>query len=321
MADNEKTILILEDQFLKDANLGADLEERGMKTIILQAESTDLEQVVKTAPDIIISDLDQQNQKDPFHLISAMKNDDRLKDSEIFILSDNIDVSTEIKLRRLKLHSYFLKDRGMDAVIEAALRWFNRGQDEALTSQQEREKILREKVLKSKAEETGKPLAGAGVSDESISDATVSDGEFDQLLAEMQDGVSTAIDSREEENDDSYSKGIALLEENNEKEAVDELLKVSGERKPAALLALGKAWRGLGEHQKSINSLKEGFTLSDSLIKKLEFRYEMGETLEDIGKLKEAYKTFATIYKNDKDYKDVKQRLLKLQKLLKEAKS
>jgi len=91
----------------------------------------------------------------------------------------------------------------------------------------------------------------------------------------------------------------------------------SGQFKLSAGSMTGKCLRCLKKYPEAIAKFKETAKLIRDKVEMMGVKYEIGITLEEMGKLKEAFNFFGSIYKEDKSYRDVVKRLMEIKNRLK----
>ena len=119
-------IFIVEDEFTKNVKLSEILSGEGFAIVSAPAEEGDavIQKIIAAKPDVIITDANGATDDHPLGLIEKLKGAPELKGTEIFVYAKVIEVSFEVKLRKLKLSEYFTKEKTPDPIVAAAKRFF-----------------------------------------------------------------------------------------------------------------------------------------------------------------------------------------------------
>lgn len=256
------------------------------------------------APDIIITDSDEENTSDPFHIISRIKGDERLKNAEIFFYSTSIDVKTEIALRKLKIISYFIKSNNIGHMVDAVQTHFHNieaaqddgfGEDVSQMEVQEPEADFANNAEDEKS--------GGGDADE-----------FNTLFSEFVDGVGKPVKTDRDPSEALYNTAVSYYEMGLYDKAIEEFGKAgqSPVWRLKSLIMTGMAQKKMGELEKAVETFKGGYRDASDELDKTGFLYELADTLEAMGKKGEAYKMFAGVYQRNKEFRDVRARLINL---------
>lgn len=312
MSEQTHTIALVADPFMESRSIREKLEAEGFRVEMIQPGANLPDRLAVAKPEIIITDLDLSNPHDPFGVLSALKNDERFRETEIFVYSEVIDVKTEIELRKLRLHSYFTKSDKINYLIDAARQQFiHYVMEEDMPQWEQDAAMMRYQAAYAEAGDGDTTLT---LGDDTTADLTKSDDTkmFSDMLSELHEGLDKKLAMDEAEFEKSYNTGVAYFKSGLFAQALAEFEKCS--HSPAfaekCFIMIGSVHRKTAEFDKAIETFKTGFKETQNPYSKLDFLYEMGDTYELQGKLGEAYKMFGAIYKQTKNYKDVKARLI-----------
>jgi len=125
MSDHVGTIALVADKFMVDMKIEDQLKKEGFNAVTVKKAADLVKILAKLNPAIIITDLDHQNQDNPLAVISAIKGETQLKESEVFVYTEGIDVRTEVALRKLKVQSYFTKSKNTELLINGVRNHFS----------------------------------------------------------------------------------------------------------------------------------------------------------------------------------------------------
>ena len=253
-------------------------------------------------PDIIITDFDEENTSDPFHIITRIRGDERLKNAEIFFYSASIDVKTEIALRKLKIISYFIKSDNIGHMVDAVQTHFQN--IEAPQDGRFDEDLQALEVQEPEANFVNNVEAeGGGDTDE-----------FNTLFSEFVDGVEKTVKTNVNPSEALYNLAVSYYEMGLYDKAIEEFGKVgqSPDWRLKSLIMTGMAQKKMGDLEKAVETFKAGYRDATDELGKTGFLYELGDTLEVMGKKGEAYKMFAAVYQRNKEFHDVRARLINL---------
>lgn len=308
MEDKTRVIAILTDEFIETQQLDEKLRGEGYRVEAVARNQATCDSLAAIAPDIIITDYDEENSADPFHLITRIKGDERLGKSEVFFYSTSIDVKTEITLRKLKVISYFIKSDNIGHIVEAVKTHFHNIDTPQNVHHYEDE------MRDFEAQEVNALPEDSGV--ETQEREIESSDEFTNMFADLVDN-SGKNQKRDDENqfEKSYNLGVSLYDKELYIKALEELEKAS--QSPAwrlkSLLMIGMAQKKMGEFEKALEIFKIGYRDSTDDSGKASFLYELGDTLDTMGnRMEEAYKMFAAVYQRNKEFRDVRNRLISL---------
>jgi tetratricopeptide (TPR) repeat protein len=305
MEEKPRTIAIIADEFIEKHPLAEKLREDGFRVEVVNHPQADCERLAALAPDIIITDADTGNAANPFHLITKIRGDERLNKAEIFFYSTSIDVKTEIALRRLKVTAFFVKSGNIGYLVDAAHTHF-KGFEIIDVNQVEKDPPDMD-VQDAQSDSTAtSPVAG--------SRGFESSDEFANMFAELLDSPDKSQKTDDSQFEKLYNLGVSSYDKEQYGEAIEKFEKAG--QSPAwrlkSLLMTGMALRKMGEMDKAVGIFKTGYRDSADESGKLEFLFELGDTLDAIGKMDEAYKMFVAVYQRNKEFRDVRARLVRL---------
>ncbi|MGK7346661.1 MAG: tetratricopeptide repeat protein [Candidatus Nitrospinota bacterium M3_3B_026] len=304
MTEKPGVIVIIEDDFTSRGELSEKLENEGWKVSLVSRGEGMLDSIAAAAPDIIITDIDRDDLLDPYKTLSSLKGDERLSGAEIFVYTDQVDVQTEVAIKRLKIFSCFEKSKDPAYLVDAVTGYFE---------QKEREE--QEDGFESEVGEMDLAEKGFDVSEEDFAPADGRGVDFTEILGEFQQGVEKSMESAGEGGAGTrYELGLSYLEMGLLEQALAEFEKLRDIPHLAEKSAhmTGVTLRKMGRYDKAVEAFKKGHEIAADDFSRLSFRYELADSLEMGGRPREAFKVFASIYKADKGFKDVKSRLLAL---------
>ncbi|MBI3582260.1 MAG: hypothetical protein HY098_09360, partial [Nitrospinae bacterium] len=126
MGDQIGKIFLVEDDFTTEIKLSEALSSEGFAVSSAAAKEGDavIPKIIDAKPDIIITDVDISEFDQSLGLVDKIKGRPELKGVEIFVYTKKLDVGLEVKLRRMKVTEYFMKDDQLASVLSAAKRFF-----------------------------------------------------------------------------------------------------------------------------------------------------------------------------------------------------
>ena len=337
MTDRTRPIVIFEDAHTKQRNLKGALEKDGFSVVSLDRAPDMLTKAAAAKPAIIITDFDV-DKAHPLKVVEALKANPAFKETEIFIYSESIDVKMEVALRKLKISSWFIKsEKAADLIggVRTHFSWDQMSQEYDPFAGMEDENERADAVT----DENGNPVgeefhatAGGGAprtSSELVEVIEVTKPKpleesesFKEMFSDFQAGIEKKLEGDANSAETFYNLGVSYLEMGMDKQALEQFEKIAAnpEWKQRATQMTGVACRKLGDYNRAIESFKSCYQATADEYAKLDFRYEIADTLMTMGKLKEAYQMFATVFKADKDFKDTKAKLIQIKTTL-ESKS
>jgi len=291
----QKSILVVEDDFIKQVGLEALLGEKGYSTVSCKHENT-VATAIESRPDVIITDIifDAKNGEGTA-FIEELKEKEELKETEIILYTTSLDVSLEIELRKLKVTYYLIKSEGSESSLIKQVEQF--------FAERERgdvENIDLSEYCRS-SEDSGEPKS-----------LPLSDDDDDDL-------DEASIDEKEEDYSADFKAGEVLFDAGKYAEAIEKFrsAKNSDELKARSTLNIGTCYRGLKDYKTATACLQKGNKNSGDKDMKIYFYYEIGVTLQEAGKTEDAFKFFGWVYKQNKSFKDTATRLKKLNTMMK----
>lgn len=351
MNQQNRLIVLLDDDFIRENDLKGLLEKAGYKAEVLPASMESVAKLSALAPTIIITDLNHGNERNPLDIIAAIKAEEKLKQAEIFVYSEKIEVKDEIGLRKLKINSYFTHSSDQTLIVNGVRHHF-----EWLDSPQEAEPLAvdtdyfdqqpppgayaPQPTQKQNKKEIRQVLEVTQA--ENFSDTTEDlqdflkeyKGALGDKLGEIfeggeggsifDEGAEPAREDREPAQEDQppFDRGMALFDEGQTEQAIEMFEKAAQtpETRLKSLNMLGAAYKKTGDLEKALQSYKTGHQEARDNATRLDFHYEIADTYMAQGKLKEAYKLFADIYKIDKAFRDTRAKLLEIKSSIESAK-
>ena len=308
MEEKSRVVAILSDDFTENNSLAEKLREDGFRVEVVSRQQATCDSLAALSPDIIITDADTGNAANPFHLITKIRGDGRLNKAEIFFYSASIDVKTEIALRKLKVNAFFIKSDNIGYLVDAAHTHFKGF--EIVDNNHAFEEMSDLEVR----DAGGGGLDSHGSSPRLAAQKFDSADEFTNVFADLVDDVGENQKKDEGQFEKSYNLGVSNYDKELYEKAIEEFEKAG--QSPAwrlkSLLMTGMAQKKLGEMDKAVGIFKMGYRDSVDETSKSEFLYELGDTLDAIGKMDEAYKMFAAVYQRNKEFRDVRARLVSL---------
>lgn len=138
------------------------------------------------------------------------------------------------------------------------------------------------------------------------------------------EGAEPAREDQEPAQEDQppFDRGMALFNEGQAEQAIEMFEKAAQapETRLKSLNMLGAAYKKTGDLEKALQSFKTGHQEAKDNATRLDFHYEIADAYMAQGKLKEAYKLFADIYKVDKAFRDTRAKLLEIKSSIESAK-
>jgi len=343
MSEQKRPIAVIEDEFTLKTGLKDLLEKQGFKAESLKLSSDILSKLVSLNPSIIITDLDEDNPSDPFKIVSAIKSTKKLSESELFVYTGSIDVKKEVGLRKLKIISYFTKSANPEHLVSGIKNHFSweemsreydpfkelEEQEESEVNVEDLIPLEEDQKQSEKASRTTQniedmpPLAEDHIQPKVLQtaqpDNSDKNNEFLDMLSEVHDVIEKKLDEIDDSPEACYNLGVSHFEKGLMSKALVELEKSSKspDWKLKSLSMIGAIHRNQGEFDKAIGIFRLCYKCAADDFAKLGLRYEIADTQDIQGKLADAYKMFATVFKADKNFKDTRERLLKIKAALK----
>lgn len=296
-------VYIVSDEFTAKIGLAGKMKESGFDAV---EGSADLAAIAAAKPGIIVTDIDPGNEN-PLHFLEAIKASPELKGVEVFVYTGHIDVSLEVKLRRLKMSNLFTKDANLEFIINSTKSTFNPPVEEEYVDRMEEEAApFRHAAVRAAPAQTAK------------SAEEIEKEQFNAMFSEFSGKVHQQLD-KEGGGETFYNLGISYKDMGLHEQALKEFENAANDPqfRMEALSLAGVCLRQLNKFVEAIEKFKEGAKAATDPADAIGFRYEIGVTLQEMGKLKEAFNFLGAVYKADKGYRDVHARLVQLNSALK----
>lgn len=295
-------IYIVDDDFTKKVGLAGLYQKAGYE---VATGGPDAAAIVAAKPGIIVTDIDAKN-ANPMHFLEELKSNPALKGVEIFVYAEQIDVSLEVKLRKLKLSSYFTKDVNTEFIVNSAKGVFNPVVEEE----------MHEEEFYAQAAAPAASHAPAA-SAPAAAPADMDTDSFKQMFADFSDKVHEHLG--ENDGETIYNLGVSYMDMGLHEQALAEFERAANDPnfRVEALSAAGVCLRHLKKYKEAIERFKAGAQSTQDPVQVMGFRYEIGVTLQEMGMLKEAFNFLGAVYKTDKTYRDAASRLMTINNTLK----
>ncbi len=295
-------IYIVEDAFTAKVGLAALFQKAGYEVV---TGGPDIPAIVAAKSGIVVTDIDPKN-ANPMHFLEELKGNSSLKGVEIFVYTESIDVSLEVKLRKLKLSSYFTKDDNTEFIVNSAKGVFNPVVEEEISEEQ-----FFDQAPASRAAAPAGAVAAAP--------AEMDTDSFKKMFADFTEKVHEHLG--ENDGETIYNLGVSYMDMGLHDQALAEFERASKDPnfRMEALSMAGVCLRHLKRHKEAIERFKAGAQSTQDPAEIMGFRYEIGVTLQEMGMLKEAFNFLGAVYKTDKTYRDAAARLMEINNTLKAA--
>lgn len=308
-------VFIIEDEFIKKVALADVLKKAGFDVAAGSGDNV-LAKIKELKPELIITDvIPSEDPEKATSFIGKIKEDESLKKTKIFVYTKNIDVSLEVALRRIKVADYFIKDTNTDFLVKSVKEHFQ-PEVEVDTSLMDRSRVydlgpappIMREIAPGAVSRPPPPQAPPAPPDEKET--------FKEMFSEFSDKVHAQLDDKDSET--FYNLGISYMDMELFQEAIKEFEAAErGEQfKQESGSLIGVCLRKLNKYAEAIGKFKEVAKLTSDPVEMMGVKYEIGLTLIEAGKLKEAFNMLGSIYKQDKTYRDVAKRLLEIKKKL-----
>ncbi len=296
-------IYIVDDGFTKQVGLAGLYQKAGYEVV---TGGPDAAAIVAAKPGIIVTDIDAKN-ANPMHFLEELKGNPALKGVEIFVYAEKIDVSLEVKLRKLKLSSYFTKDTNTEFIVNSAKGVFNPVVEEEMQEEQ----------FYGQAAAPAASHAPAAASSATPEDMDTDS--FKKMFADFSEKVHEHLG--ENDGETIYNLGVSYMDMGLHEQALAEFERAASDPnyRVEALSMAGVCLRHLKKHKEAIERFKAGAQSTQDPVQVMGFRYEIGVTLQEMGMLKEAFNFLGAVYKTDKTYRDAATRLVTINNTLKAA--
>ncbi len=305
----DKKVFVIENEFTKKVSLPEKLKKEGFDVQSGGGEGV-VGKIVSQKPDLIITFVDKNaalGKETQF--IEELKSKPELKESEIFVCAENISVGLEVQLRRLKLNNYFQQDEDTGFLVKSVVTYFNPEQEDMVDPFEYTEPA--EPVY------APQPPAEATVARKPAPPPPQTDEErFGEMFGEFSDKVHEQLGDKDGET--YYNLGVSYMDMGLHKEAIKEFLLAAKDEqfKLESTSMMGICLRSLGKLAEAISAFQQGTKMSKDPVEIMGFRYEIGITLQEMGKLKEAFNFLAAVFKVDKTYRDARKRLVDIKSSL-----
>lgn len=302
-------IYIVEDAFTAKVGLAALYQKAGHEVV---TGGPDMAAITAAKPGIIVTDIDVSlvdvKNANPMHFLEELKGNAALKGVEIFVYTDRIDVSLEVKLRKLKLSSYFTKDANTEFIVNSAKGVFNPVVEEEIREDQFIERMAPAAVH-----------AAPPPTPTEVGQAEMDTDSFKKMFADFSDKVHEGLGENDSET--LYNLGVSYMDMGLHDQALAEFERAakSANFRMEALSMAGVCLRHLKRYKEAIERFKAGAQATQDPTEIMGFRYEIGVTLQEMGMLKEAFNFLGAVYKADKTYRDAADRLRAINASLKAA--
>lgn len=298
-------IFIIEDEFTKEVSLADALKKTDMDVTTGSGEDV-MAQIIEAKPAIVITDIDANAcLGEETNFLQKLKDNESLKKTGIFVYTAKLNVSLEVKLRKLKLNNYFIKDNNTDFIVNSIKQFF------------EPQKEADYSLINAAKYETGTAAPMPESQPQAEPPEEDSKETFGEMMHEFSDKVHSHLGEQDAET--FYNLGVSYMDMELYDEAIKEFNNAakSDQFKLEAGSMTGKCLCNLKKYTEAIAKLKETAKLTQDTVEMMGIKYEIGVALEEMGKLKEAFNFFGSIYKEDKSYRDVVKRLMEIKNKLK----
>ncbi len=307
----DKKVFVIENEFTKRVSLPEKLKKEGFDVQLGSGEGV-LGKIVSQKPDLIITCIDKSvamGQETRF--IKELKNKPELKESEIFVCAENISVGLEVQLRGLKLNNYFQQDDDTGFLVKSVVTYFNPEEVDMedpfeYTEPDEPVQAPRAPAPTAAPESPATPPPPPQTDEE----------RFGDMFGEFSDKVHEQLGDKDGET--YYNLGVSYMDMGLHKEAIKEFLLAAKDEqfKLESTSMMGICMRSLGKSKEAVAMFQQGTKISKDPVEVMGFRYEIGVTLQEMGKLKEAFNFLAAVYKADKNYRDTRKKLVEIKSSL-----
>jgi tetratricopeptide (TPR) repeat protein len=251
-------------------------------------------------PDIYILEIKEINY-DTERNIEKIKKEPTLKNMTIMTYLDEMDVGTEVSLRKLKIDTFILSNKknemGAMNLFKSLDKYFEHKEiKNAMTG--EKEKSFDNKMISELAKRKN-----GGI------DVNTLANEFDSMVSnEVGDG----------DFDTHYNLGQSYLEMGLYDNAIKSLSlsAKSPEMYLASCQMIGVCYYRQGQKNKAVSTLFAGFKSSKGKKEGAGIGFELGNILYEFDRKKDALNIFKMVEKVDPDFMDIKDKVAKLEKEL-----
>lgn len=319
-----KKVLVVEDEYTKKVDLLNALKKEKLTVVAITGENI-VSQIEKALPTVVITDIDHNalpgEETAP---LQKIRENPKLRGTSIFVYTTALTVSLEVQLRKLKIDSMFTKDENTDSIVKSVTKFFEPTKDDDTSlldrarnygqglglSQEEVNTILKMKKDALQAAQVTQPIEQASTP------SVAEERNFESMFSEFSNKVHEQLGDQDVET--FYNLGISYMDMELYQEAINEFkAALKGDQfKMESFSQIGVCLRKLNKHGAAIDNFKEAAKITKDPVELMGVKYEIGLTLTEAGKLKEAFNMLGTIYKQDKAYRDVAKRLVQIKKKL-----
>ena len=320
-----RKVLVIEDEYTKKVDLLNALKKNKLMVLTAAGENI-ISQIEKDIPEVVITDIDHNAAPGgETAFLQEIRENPKLRGVNIFVYTESLTVSLEVQLRKLKIDSLFTKDKNADSIVKSVTKFFEPEKEEdtslldrarrygqgLMLSQEEVDSILAMKKSALQSTQVTQPI------DQTSRPAVDEKQNFKDMFSEFSEKVHEQLGDDDAET--IYNLGISYMDMGLYDEAIKEFDNAakSDQYKLETANMIGVCLRNLNKYDEAINKLKEGAKLTRDPVELMGLKYEISITLTEAGKLKEAFNMLASIYKQDKNYRDVAKRLMTIKKKLK----
>lgn len=307
-------VFLIEDEHTKKVSLVDALKKADLQVAIGSGDGS-LAKIQQMKPDMVITDLIASDMADEqVGFVEQIKNDASLKKTKVFIYTKDVDVSLQVALQRIKISDYFIKDDNTDFLVKSVKEHFQ-PEVEVDTSLMDRSRgydlAPPPPYIKDVAPAAAPSAPAAPPATPPNEKET-----FKEMFTEFSDKVHEQLGDKDVET--FYNLGISYMDMELFQEAINEFNAASqGDQfKQEATHMIGVCLRKMGKFGEAIEKFKQAAKITKDPVELMGVKYEIGITLTEAGKLKEAFNMLGSIYKTDKTYRDTAKRLVEIKKKL-----
>lgn len=297
-------VFIIEDEFTSKVSLADVLKKVDLEVTTGSGEEV-MAHIIREVPTLIVTDIDVNAPLgEETNFLQKIREDKALEKTDIFVYTAKLNVSLEVKLRKLKLDNYFIKDANTDFIVSSIKQFFEPHREEDYSLIDATRYDLEPEPI------TAEPQPQTEQGEENKEN-------FGEMIQEFSDKVHSQLGGQDAET--FYNLGVSYMDMGLYNEAIKEFNNATktGQFKLSAGNMTGKCLCNLKKYPEAIAKFKETAKLTQDKVEMMGIKYEIGIALEEMGKLKEAFSFFGSIYKGDKSYRDVVKRLIGIKNRLK----
>ncbi len=251
-------------------------------------------------PDIYILEIKEMNY-DTERNIEKIKKEPTLKNMTIMTYLDEMDVGTEVSLRKLKIDTFILSNKKNEM---GAMNLFK-----SLDKYNEQKKIKAAMIGKKEKSFNNEIMSELSKRENGGIDVNTLANQFDSMVSnEVGDG----------DFDTHYNLGQSYLEMGFYDNAIKSfsLSVKSPEMYLASCHMIGVCYYRQGQKNKAVSTLFAGFKSSKGKKEGAGLGFELGNILYEFDRKKDSLKIFKMVEKVDPDFMDIKDKVAKLEKEL-----